>query len=170
MKRYLLQCIVLARQWIWTKWAERNITVHGKGLRCNHKCDFNGNIILGKNCNFNGIKVCGHGKVRIGDNFHSGENCQIITSFHNYDFGETIPYDDTLISKDVRIGDNVWIGNNVILLGGTVIGDGAIIQAGSVVCGDVIASMGIAGGHPAKVFKYRNIEHYKTLVSNEMFY
>ena len=62
----------------------------------------------------------------------------------------------------MTIGDNVWLGNNVIILGGVTIGEGAIIQAGSVVCMDVPACA-IAGGHPAKPFKYRDREHYEQM-------
>lgn len=163
--RYLVRLLVYLRQRIWTLFAIRKISKHGKGLKCNHKCVFNRCTYLGNNCNFNGMIVYGTGKVSIGDNFHSGTNCQIITSFHNYDTGTMIPYDETFITKPVVIGNNVWLGNNVIILGGTTIGDGAIIQAGSVLCGGVIPSLGIAGGHPAKVFKYRNKEHYDMLVS-----
>lgn len=50
----------------------------------------------------------------------------------------------------------------MIVLGGVRIGEGAIIQAGSVVVKD-IPRCAIAGGHPAAVFKYRDIEHYDTL-------
>lgn len=39
---------------------------------------------------------------------------------------------------------------------------GAIIQAGSVAVND-IPDYGIASGHPAKVFKYRNIEKFNKL-------
>lgn len=126
------------------------------------------NTILGKNPNFNGLKIRGHGRVTFGDNFHSGENCLIITDFHNYQ-GGAIPYDDTVITKDVTIGDNVWIGVNVIILGGVTIGEGAIIQAGAVVVRD-IPEFGIAGGNPATVFKYRDIEHYKKLKEEKKFH
>ena len=67
------------------------------------------------------------------------------------------------------IEDNVWIGNHVISLPGVTIKEGAIIQAGSVVVGD-IEKCGIAGGHPAKVFKYRDIEHYEKLKSERKFH
>ena len=67
------------------------------------------------------------------------------------------------------IEDNVWIGNRVIILPGVTIKEGAIIQAGSVVVGD-IEKCGIAGGHPAKVFKYRDIEHYEKLKSEWKFH
>ena len=86
--------------------------------------------------NFNGMRISGGGKVRIGDYFHSGTGCQIITHIHNYE-GDAIPYDSTYLHKDVTIGQCVWLGNNVIILGGVTIGEGAIIQAGSVVCKDI---------------------------------
>ena len=67
-----------------------------------------------------------------------------------------------LRNEDVLIGDNVWIGNRVIILGGSNIGEGAIIQAGSVVIGDV-PEYAIAGGHPARKFSSRDVEHYLRL-------
>jgi len=116
---------------------------------------------LGQNVNFNGMKVLGSGNVYIGNNFHSGFGCIIMTHNHNYE-GDAIPYDDTIIPADVIIEDNVWFGINVTVLPGVTIGEGAIIQAGSVVVSN-IPKYAIAGGHPAKVFRYRNIEHYNYL-------
>ena len=118
-------------------------------LKVNYKSHFTRNTYLGKNCHFNGMEINGGGKVTIGDNFHSGPGCMMITQNHNYDKGTKIPYDSTYILKDISIGDNVWLGSRVIILGGVKIGEGAIIQAD-------IPKYGIAGGHPAKVFKYRN--------------
>lgn len=125
---------------------------------------------LGKNVNFNGMTIEGGGKVVIGDNFHSGRDCLMITQIHNYDNGNAVPYDSVdYILKDISIGDNVWVGTRVIILGGVVIGEGAIIQAGSVVVSD-IPRCAIAGGHPAKVFRYRDIEHYERLKSARKFH
>ena len=135
---------------------------YGKGLKVNHYSQVTKKTFLGDNVNFNGMRIFGEGVVVIGNNFHSGSDCQMITSFHNYDEGKKIPYDDTYISKDINIEDNVWIGQRVIILGGVNIGEGAIIQAGSVVVND-IPPLAIAGGHPAKVFKYRNKNHYYEL-------
>jgi chloramphenicol O-acetyltransferase type B len=123
---------------------------------------------LGRNCNFNGLLVEGGGKLIIGDNFHSGTNIHIITQNHNFDKGTKIPYDSTYIYKDVIIEDNVWVGTGVIILGGVTIGEGAIIQAGSVVVNDV-PKYSIVGGHPAKVFSTRNIEHYEKLKKLKQF-
>jgi acetyltransferase-like isoleucine patch superfamily enzyme len=124
---------------------------------------------LGRNVNFNGMRILGGGSVTIGDNFHSGSECLMITQNHNYDHGTAVPYDSTYIYKDIMIEDNVWLGNRVIVLGGVIIGEGAIVQAGSVVVRD-IPRCAIAGGHPAKVFKFRDIEHYEELKSQGKFH
>lgn len=142
---------------------------YGLDLRVNGKSKVTKNTILGNNVNFNGMIVTGRGDVTIGDNFHSGEDCLMITQIHNYDTGKAIPYDDTYLIKDIKIEDNVWLGSRVIILGGVTIGEGAIIQAGSVVVND-IPKYAIAGGHPAKVFKYRNIDHYEKLKSEKKFH
>ena len=56
-----------------------------------------------------------------------------------------------------------------MILPGVKISEGSIIQAGSVVVND-IEKYAIAGGHPAKVFKYRDIEHYERLKSEKKFH
>lgn len=141
----------------------------GENLKVNNKSIVTPYTYLGNNVNFNGIHIQGSGKVKIGDNFHSGIECMILTSSHNYDKGKSIPYDETVISKDVIIEDNVWIGNRVIILPGVHIGEGAIIQAGSVVTSN-IEKYAIAGGHPAKIFSKRDIDHYTKLKSEKKFH
>ena len=123
---------------------------------------------VGGNVHFNGMRIFGKGKVSIGSNFHSGKNCKIITDIHNY-HGTKLPYDETYIIKDVVIADNVWLGMDVTVLGGVTIGEGAIIQAGSVVVSDIVR-LGIAGGHPAKIFSSRDEEHYKALMDSKSFF
>lgn len=140
----------------------------GKDLYVGGKSYVTSNTYLGEHVCFNGMSMSGNGKITIGNYFHSGSGCQIITSFHNYE-GREIPYDDTFINKDVTIGECVWLGNNVIILGGVTIGEGAIIQAGSVVCKN-IPPYAIAGGHPAVQFKARNIEHYLKLKEEKRFH
>jgi len=124
--------------------------------------------ILGDNVNFNGMIITGGGGVNIGDNFHSGSECMIVTQNHNYE-STKIPYDSSVTCKDVTIEDNVWMGNRVIVLPGVTIGEGAIIQAGAVVVRDV-PKYSIAGGNPAKVFSQRNVEHYEKLKCQKMFH
>jgi len=138
-------------------------------LRVMHRSSVTSNTFLGSNVNFQGMNITGKGKVVIGNNFHSGSGCIIMSHYHNYDSGKKIPYDDTYIIQNVIIEDNVWLGLNVIILPGVTIGEGAIIQAGSVVVNN-IPPLAIAGGHPAKVFKYRNKEHYYKLKSENQFH
>ncbi len=141
----------------------------GENLRVNYPSSVSNTTILGNNVNFNGMQIGGGGTVRIGDNFHSGKECLMISQNHNYDKGKSIPYDDTYICKDITIDDNVWLGDRVIVLAGAHIGEGAIIQAGSVVVND-IPKYSIAGGHPAVPFKTRDIEHYEELKEHGKFH
>lgn len=128
----------------------------------------NSRTVLGDNVHFMGLEVRGEGPVTIGDNFHSGSGCDIITANHNYDSGDAIPYDDTYVQKAVTIGDNVWFGINVTVIPGVTIGEGVIIQPGSVVTEDVPPGS-IAGGHPAEVFDRRDMDHYEKLKSEGKF-
>lgn len=140
----------------------------GNGLKVNKPCKFTKGTIIGNHCNFNGMKVMGGGKVIFGDYFHSGIECMIICQNHNYE-GEKIPYDEKVIFKDVEIGDCVWFGSRVTVTGGVRIGEGAIVAAGSLVCKDV-PPLSIVGGNPAKVIKYRDIEHYNELKKEGRFF
>ena len=133
----------------------------GDRLRVNGPSRVTPTTHLGTNVNFNGMRITGRGTVSIGDNFHSGEECAIISEVHNYE-GDAIPYDASFLPRDVRIEDNVWLGYRVIVLGGVTIGEGAIIQAGSVVVRSIPACA-IAGGHPATVFGSRDRAHYEQL-------
>ena len=134
----------------------------GKGLCVSGASVVNSNTVLGDFVHFCGMKISGEGNVTIGNNFFSGIECLIIAQNHDYDHGNRIPYGDGYTYKDIEIGDFVWFGSRVMILPGTKIGEGAIIQGGAVVHGE-IPPYAIAGGNPAKVFKYRDIERFKKL-------
>lgn len=134
----------------------------GKNPYVGGKCRFFADLYLGDNCNFNGMDIVGCGTVVIGNNFHSGEECMMVTRNHDYDTGNAIPYGTGFDYKTITIGDNVWLGNRVLIVGNVTIGEGAIAAAGSVICKD-IPPYAIVGGNPAKVIKYRDIEHYEEL-------
>lgn len=157
------------RSAFWTHRVKRRAMECRGFIKANYRTDVTPTTVLGDNVNFNGLTISGGGRVEIGDNFHSGVECLFITQIHNYDYGEAIPYDDTYLTKDITIQNNVWIGSRVIVLGEATIGEGAIIQAGSVVVGE-IPKCSIAGGAPAKVFKYRDVEHYETLKKQKKFH
>ena len=150
-----------------TRIAKKSLGSFGVDLRVNQPCVFNKNVSVGDHCNFNGFVVQGVGTLKIGNYFHSGIECMIITSNHNYE-GDYLPYDETHVKKNIEIGNYVWFGNRVIVVGNVTIGDGAIIAAGAVVTKDV-PSCAIVGGNPAKVIKYRDKEHFDSLVKRGKF-
>ena len=163
------QALNSTRKTYWTARVKCSCGSYQGKIAANYKTNVGRTTHLGNNVNFNGLRVSGGGRVEIGDNFHSGEDCLLITQVHNYNHGETIPYDSTYIYKEIVIKDNVWLGSRVIVLGGVTIGEGAIVQAGSVIVSDV-PDYAITGGHPAKVFRYRDIEHYVRLKQEGKFH
>lgn len=140
----------------------------GPGLRVWGPTSVTSHTTIGAYCNFNGLRVRGRGRVVIGDYFHSGDECMIITHVHNYE-GEAIPYDSTTIAKDVIIGPFVWFGARVLVLGGVEIGEGAILQAGAVVVRDV-PRCAVVGGNPAEVFKMRDVERFERNMAARRFH
>lgn len=168
MLHLILKIRKFAKRKVYTFLATRKFYSYGKELRVNGKCNFSGKITIGNYCNFNGMRINGYGEVFIGDYFHSGIECMIITSNHNYG-GAMLPYDETMLLKHIKIGNCVWLGNRVTIVGNVTIGDGAIIAAGSVVVKDV-PRCAIVGGNPAKIIKYRDIEHYNSLEKEKKYY
>ncbi len=153
----------------WTNYAKCKAISYGTDLKVNYRSVFSSKVTFGNNCNFNGITCVGGGEIVFGNNFHSGNNILIIHQNHNYDGGEMIPYDDTLVYKKIIFEDCVWVGNNAIITGNITIGEGAIIGAGAVVTKDV-PRCAIVGGNPAKVVKYRDIEHFDKLKKEGKFH
>lgn len=127
-----------------------------------------GLVSVGHNVNFNGMIIKGKGLVKIGNDFHSGEQCKILTSSHNWK-GSKLPYDSTHIIKETVIGDCVWLGDNVILLPGVTLGNGVIVQAGSVVHGDVPAYT-IIGGNPGVKIGERDSSGFQRLYASKKFH
>jgi len=141
----------------------------GKNFLCVNWSYCSNNTIIKDNVGVNGLKVDGEGLLTIGNYVQFGKDVCIITQNHDYDNDETLPYGKKVNCKEVEIGDFCWIGSRVTILPGTKIGEGAIIQAGAVVHGE-IPPCAIAGGNPAKVFKYRDVEHFNKLKSEGEFY
>lgn len=126
-------------------------------------------VDVGHHVSFNGINISGLGRAKIGNYFHSGTNVKIMLGSHDYDHGDKIPYGGAYTSKNVIIDDFVWIGSDVIISGNVHIGEGAIVAIGSVVVKDV-PPYAIVGGNPAKVIKYRDIDHFQRLKEQGQFH
>jgi len=156
------RAVARVSRWYYTLQAYSVCARAGSRLKVNFPSFFTGRCSFGDNCNFNGMRVKGGGRVTFGDNFHSGQDCLILTSNHNYDAGAAIPYDSTYIDRDVSFGDNVWLGDRVVVMGGVEIGEGAICAAGSIVTKSVPPGAVVAGV-PARVVKFRDMAHYAEL-------
>lgn len=121
-------------------------------------------VEIGDDVSFNGVTITGWGRVKIGSHFHSGTNVKLMLGSHDYDNDDKIPYGSCYTTKEIVIDDFVWLGSDVIICGNVHIGEGAIVAIGSVVVKDV-PRCAIVGGNPAKVIKYRDIEHFEKLKS-----
>lgn len=87
MINYLLTIRKKVKRLAYTFFVKHKLQSFGEGLRVNGRCRISGNVNVGSYCNFNGLSIVGYGKVDIGDYFHSGTECMIISSNHNYGGG-----------------------------------------------------------------------------------
>lgn len=111
-------------------------------------------IIIGS---FSGIGIRCHvrGPLEIGNYVMMGPEVIILTGAHEFeDLNTPMCLQGKKKSKKVVIEDDVWVGARVIILPGVRVGRGAILGAGAVVTKNV-PPMGIVGGNPARVIKYR---------------
>lgn len=106
--------------------------------------------------------------MRIGSYFHSGTNVKLMLGSHDYDHDDKIPYGRKHTLKQIVIDDFVWMGSDTTIVGNVHIGEGAIIGMGAVVVKDV-PRCAIVGGNPAKVIKYRDIEHFERLKAEQKY-
>jgi chloramphenicol O-acetyltransferase type B len=98
----------------------KRLKTFGREIRINAWCHFGSKTVsVGDYGNFNGMTVAGCGELNIKNGFHSGTNILVITSNHDYESQEFVPYGYKDISKSVLIGNAVWVGSNVTILPGT---------------------------------------------------
>jgi acetyltransferase-like isoleucine patch superfamily enzyme len=166
--RFVISKYLYFKRLVWSAKVRLTAKSTGKNIYVGGPSSVNNKTVLGEHCSTNGLTVRGGGSVSIGDYVHTGNDLLIISSNHNYKNATLLPYDKQNENKNIAIGKAVWIGDRVTILGGVSIGEGAIIQAGSVVVSNIPA-FAIVGGNPAKVFKYRDREHYVNLAKEERF-
>lgn len=124
---------------------QSNSVLHMGGMKwCNYEgmIEIGDNSIISPNCVIYG---CGHGGVRIGNNFDCGPGVGIFSSMTDYHKGP-----ENHIFKPVIIGNNVIIYANAVISPGVKIGSYSVIGACSVVNEDVPANT-FAAGLPAKI-------------------
>ena len=125
-------------------------------------CHLNSKFIKPENINIgNYVKIGedayidGSGGVEIGECSIIGPKIAILTSNHQYENSEFLPFNNIMIRKKVVIDSYVWIGREVMILPGVKIGKASVVGAGSVVTKDV-EPYSIVGGNPAKIIKKRD--------------
>ena len=157
---------------ILTKTANGTLTI-GNGFKCNNKvtsnsigliqpCVFNiatagAEIVIGDNVGISGSTINATKSIKIGNNVLVGSGCLITdTDSHPINWQDRINnLNEKTESSPIVIEDNVFIGARSIILKGVTIGKNSVIGAGSVVTKSIPENC-IAGGNPAKVFKYLN--------------
>lgn len=117
------------------------------------------NVGISQKCSINAVGGC-----HIGQGSQIGAETIILTTEHQYNGGESLPYDSVRLIKPVYIEDYVWIGNRTSIVGGVRIGEGAIIGIGSVIVQDV-PPLAIVMGNPAQILTYRSKPEYERLKS-----
>ncbi|MEL7141987.1 MAG: acyltransferase [Cyanobacteria bacterium J06573_11] len=119
---------------------------------------------IGKYCN-----IDGEGGVTIGDGTLLAPHVTLLSSSHQYDQQEMLPYSSADKALGIVIGRGCWIGWGAMVAPGVVIGDGAVVGMGAVVTKNVEAGS-VVVGNPAKAVKQRDIAFVQQAVENEHFY
>jgi acetyltransferase-like isoleucine patch superfamily enzyme len=106
------------------------------------------------------------GGIELGSNIAFGPKTVIWTYNHDYDGGDALPFGTPAFDRlgKVTIHDNVWVCLGATILAGVTIGEGAVVAAGAVVTCDV-APGAVVAGNPARVVKFRDVQHYEELKS-----
>ena len=145
----------------------------GRPTYVSHRASFNFHqkISIGKYCRIgSGCHLDGEGGIEIGDGTILASNVVLLTSSHNYEQTQMLPYDEKDKKAPVIIGKGCWLGWGVMVAPGKKIEDGAVVAMGSVVTKDVPKGA-IVGGNPAKVIKYRNdLEWLDQVTQDEAFF
>jgi acetyltransferase-like isoleucine patch superfamily enzyme len=112
----------------------------------------------------------GKGGIEIGDGTILAPEVLILSSTHNYNQEEWLPYNEVDYAKHVTIGRGVWIGYRALILPGVTVNDGAVIAAGAVVTKSVPPGV-VVGGNPAVPIQSRqNSEWIKQAIAEKKYF
>ena len=82
--KHVIQIPFKLLKWFREKRALSIVAGHKGEIFIGGKTRLTKNTYLGVKPSFNGMTIAGEGRVEIGDYFHSGVECMIITQNHNY--------------------------------------------------------------------------------------
>jgi maltose O-acetyltransferase len=108
------------------------------------------------------------GGITIDDGVVISARVTILSSTHNYESLESIPYGGEDILRSVRIERGAWICYGALILPGVTIGEGAIVGAGAVVTKPIAPGL-IVGGNPAQVIGTRRGKAWRGLLDNGLY-
>lgn len=152
----------------WIKFRKLHFASVGRGADFRHlstRFIRAGNICIGDFCKIGEDGYLdGSGGIDIGHCTIIGPKVTIITSNHQYDSNELLPFDNVMLSRPVSIAPFCWLGRGVMVMPGVSLGEACVVAAGSVVTRDVPA-FSIVGGNPARVIKTRDEEKTRRLMA-----
>lgn len=145
----------------------------GRPTYISHQATFNFqfSISIGRYCRIGPFcHLDGEGGITIEDGTILASRITILSSSHQYNQMELLPFNLEDKKLPVHIGKGCWIGWGASILPGVTIGDGVVIAMGAVVTKS-IPKGAIVGGNPAKIIKFRDqLEAIDHAVQEESFF
>lgn len=116
-----------------------------------------------------GTNLVGRGGITLADHVIVGPEVLIMSSLHNWEKAEWLPYDNMEQLKPVSIGIACWIGARAIIMPGVQLGAGSVVGAGAVVTKDCEPGSVLAG-NPARLIKRRDSAQLERCMHSGLFY
>jgi maltose O-acetyltransferase len=121
-------------------------------------------VYIGPECTLEG-----KGGLDVGDGTVLAPRVTVLTSSHEYQQEQLLPYHLADDYRPVTVGRGVWIGWGAMLVPGVSIGDGAVVAMGAVVTQSVTAGQ-VVGGNPAREIGRRPLDVVERLVREEAYF
>lgn len=127
----------------------------GSYLKDNIVIQGSGYFELGQDSYLSSFCIIGANEsIKIGKNVMIADCVSIRDTDHRFDDLSIPMKNQGITTKPIEIDDDVWICHGAVITKGVKVGKGAVIAANAVVTKNV-PPMGIVGGVPAKLIKFR---------------